>query len=377
MDKITKAIKDGQRKQDVRQAALEARLKKLETGKEVRISVPGTEYGIGKDQFSLFRAFQAIKDGNWSGAEYEREVFDETRKRVLAANVDAAGGYWIPEEVSSDFIEVLYANMITKALGARVMSGLTHSPIAIPGMSGSATAYWVGTNEKITLSTQSSFRRQLQYKKVAAIVAVDNELMRLGVPSAEKIVLDDMAEVLALAIDIAAITGTGVNGQPLGLVNDPDVDTSVAASSGALTHKIADDMVGILEDGNALKGSLGFAMAPAVKRALKEERIANYSGQTDGMYLYPPIVSDAALASSLGYKFETTTQLASTLAIFANWADLIIGQWGGIEIAKSDAATDGTSYAFTQDQTWFRVTALVDSLVRRPASFSVCDDIVV
>ena len=61
---------------------------------------------------------------------------------------------------------------------------------------------------------------------------------------------------------------------------------------------------------------------------------------------------------------------ALTEVYFGNWEELIIGQWGGMEIALSTETSD----AFEKDQTWVRVLQEVDIAVRHPESFCLVND---
>jgi HK97 family phage major capsid protein len=131
------------------------------------------------------------------------------------------------------------------------------------------------------------------------------------------------------------------------------------------------NMVTELEADNALRGNLGYIMHPAIKNKLKQERIAQYSGDTGGQYVILPM-SDAMLSDSLGYKFASTTQLAQTEVFFGNWADLIIAEWGGFEMTASME----TSNAFERNQIWIRAIQEVDCGVRHPESFCYASDVV-
>lgn len=389
-DEILGAIADGQKKAESARIALEERMARVEAdlknNKRI-VSLPGVNEG--KEKFSWLRAAKGILTGDWRGCGYEREVFQQTHKRAdraLDSGTDSAGGYLVPQEAAAPFAEKLYANMITKTLGARVMDGLKGSPVPVPGMSASATAYWVGSNSPITVSQPSFRRRELQNRKVAAICALDNELLKMAIPSAEQIVADDLAQVCGLAFDLAAMYGSG-NGEPLGILYDDEIAGSINNASagvviggngGDFTFAKASELIGIVEDNNADKGKLGFATHPAIRRKLKTEFV---DGST---YALPPILSNAQLAEVLGAPMEATTQLPNTLVkggssdcapvIYGNWEDLLLGMWGGIELSKSDAATDGTSHAFVLDQTWLRVTMICDSIARRPESFAACVD---
>ena len=49
---------------------------------------------------------------------------------------------------------------------------------------------------------------------------------------------------------------------------------------------------------------------------------------------------------------------------FGNWEEVMIGQWGGLEILVSQETSD----AFQKNQTWIRVLQEVDIGLRHPES---------
>jgi HK97 family phage major capsid protein len=121
-------------------------------------------------------------------------------------------------------------------------------------------------------------------------------------------------------------------------------------------------------------------MNPVISRKLKKLKIDQYTGQTtnQGYHFLP--MTDSQLSTALGYPFYKTTQLSKTLTkgsstdcsavYFGNWAEMLIGQWGGLELKASSE----TSTAFQRNQTWIRAIQEVDVNVRHAASFSVCKD---
>ena len=74
-------------------AARIAEMEKLQTPRKVML--PGLE--DEKQSFSFFKAIWAIKTQNWDDAGFEKEVFDNTRKRALGGlGTGAAGAYIVP-----------------------------------------------------------------------------------------------------------------------------------------------------------------------------------------------------------------------------------------------------------------------------------------
>ena len=363
---------------------LETRLKEIETkaaqANSKLVDLPGVNEGA--DKFSFLKAFAGIAHGNWEKAGFEKEVFEQTRKRALDTGTGTTGGFIVPNQYIAEIVELLRAESVVMGMGATVLSGLVGSPVEIPKQTGGATAYWVGENAPITESQQTFGQLDLTPKQVAAMVKMSSRFMNLSDPSGEAMVRRDLAQVIALAIDLAALRGTGSSTQPLGIVNTPGIsEVEIDTNGGVFDWDIASQMEGKLEDANALRGRLGYITHPKIKRLLKRIRIAQYSAQTDGEYIFNPIMSDAQLDAQLGTPIRATTQLPTNLekagsgavcseVIFGNWQELIIGQWGGLEFMASSETSD----AFAKNQTWIRVIQEVDVAIRHAESFCLVND---
>jgi len=361
---------------------LEARIvemEKLATPRKVTLAGLEDE----KEKFSFFRAIWAIKTQNWDNAGFEKEIFDNTRKRTMGGlGTGGAGGYIVPTIYIAELIELLTAEAIVGALGATFLPNLQGSPIQIPRQAAGATGYWVGENALITASDLTLEQLSLTPKKVAALVKLSNTLIKLSNPAAEALVRRDIAATIALQIDLKALRGTGADGEPTGIASTSNINTiEIDTQGGNLTWDHLLDMEYSLAEDNALKGKLGYAFHPALRRKLLKQKVAQFSGDTGGAYIVAPTMNESIFQAWLGYPYKQTTQIPITLSkgggsanlteiYFGNWAELIIGQWGGMELAMSAETSD----AFQRDQTWVRILQEVDIAVRHAASFCLIND---
>ncbi|MCK5017951.1 MAG: phage major capsid protein [Candidatus Peribacteraceae bacterium] len=341
-----------------------------------KATVPGLE--DEKDKFYFTKAISAIVTGDWSDAGFEKEVFQATKD--LSQGTGTAGGYVVPTQYIAEIIELLRAKAVVVQAGATMLSGLTGSPVEIPRQTGGATAYWTAENAAITSSDQTLGQLSLTPKSCTALTKISNRLVRMSTPSVEAMVRNDITKVLANAIDLAALRGSGVSNEPLGIANTSGIKTvAIGTNGGLFTPVHVSQMEGELEDANALDGKLGFISHGKTKRILKQSRIPQFSGQTDGEYVFLPM-SDAKLKDLLGYGWLTTSQIPTNLTkgsstavsevYFANWVELLIGQWGGLEIMASKETSD----AFAKNQTWVRIIQEVDIGVRHAESFCLVND---
>jgi HK97 family phage major capsid protein len=297
-------------------------------------------------------------------------VFDEARAKALTTGTDSAGGYIVPVQAVAQLIELIRAESIVMQLGVTPMPGLVGSPVEIPKVTGGATGYWVAENAGITASDQTVGQIQMAPRMAAAMTKLSNRLIALSNPAAEQIVRQDLALVLALLVDLAVMKGTGASGQPLGMSEVSGIGTSSLATIGTGTAGKLVDFVGQLETANALRGKLGWAFHPTGGQLLRKQ------ADSEGRPLFQSSFESAGASVDpnkllIGYPARTSTQLATTDAFFANWADVILGEWGSLQLDASQETSD----AFEKNQTWVRIIREVDVGVRHAESICYVSDL--
>ena len=326
-------------------------------------------------RFSVFKAIRAITDKTWKGAEFERECHEEILKRTGLAEA-VHGGFYMPMDVQqrdltvgtasaggnlvatnlvpSSFIDLLRARSRVAQLGATMLPGLVGN-VAIPKLTGAATAYWI-TNEAtaITESQQTVGQLAMAPKNLGAYTELSRQLMLQSTPAAEQLVMNDLAKVLALAIDLAACEGSGSSGQPTGI--------SATAGIGSVTGTSLDyaDVVEFQTDaaaGNALADGCAYLTTPAVAGLLMQRQ--RFSSTDTPLWMGS--VLDGQMA---GYRATTTTQITAASMIFGDFSQVVIGEWGMLEIALNPYAS------FTAAITGIRAIQSVDIGIRQAAAFS-------
>jgi HK97 family phage major capsid protein len=346
---------------------------------ERRAHLPGVEVSKEgeREAFSLARACRAIGARDFSNAPYENEVFQNMSQKAMSQGIDSAGGYIVPEEAISRVIERLKAEVIAYKLGAVDMAA-SGSPISVPRLSASATAYWVSENSTITASDLTFQQVSMTPKTAACRVVLSNLLLETSMPTADSVIEQDIATQLGVALDTGILDGSGSSGEPLGVMNETGVGqiASVTASGDKINglDKLT-DFIDSLSGFNALKGSLGWAIHPSILSYIRAMTM-DYTSTTT-VPLNNQIVAEGPAYSILGYPYYTSTSMGTpngttgTKSIcFGNWNDLMVARWGGLRLA---ASTDGDN-AFSLDQTHIRATVRADVAVRHAASFAISSD---
>lgn len=277
----------------------------------------------------------------------------EVLKRDLTVGTSDAGGYLV-ETANQSFIELLRNNSVCMTLGATRMTGLVGN-VAVPKQTAAATTYWL-TNEAtgITESQQTFGQLLMQPKNVGAYTELSRQLTLQSSPSAEALVMTDLARAVALAVDAAGLEGSGSGGQPTGIAN--------TASIGSVTGTTI-AYAGILEfqtdvlAGNVRGGRKGYATTPTVAGLLAgRSRFSN----TDTP-LWEGNLETGAVA---GYPGLSSNQLTAGSMIFGDWSQLVVAEWGVLEIEVNPFAN------FAAGIRGIRAMYTVDVGVRYAAAFS-------
>ncbi|MEO8501894.1 MAG: phage major capsid protein, partial [Vicinamibacteria bacterium] len=212
-------------------------------------------------------------------------------------------------------------------------------------------------------------------KTVGAFTDISRRLLAQSSIDVEAFVRNDLAQVLAIAMDLAALHGTGASNQPTGVALTAGIGAVFAggaANNGVNANGIAPvwaDVVNLetaVAVANADVGRLGYITNPKVRGKLKQTQMAAnlpFIWQGKELNGYPTFVSSQVRSDIT--KGSNTTLSAM---FFGNWADLIIGMWGALDVLV-DPYTGGTSGTV-------RIVELqdVDIAVRHPASFALCQD---
>lgn len=213
-----------------------------------------------------------------SGGIISRELQHAGRRRGIAP--DGAGPFLKAESVAQHLRRTGYAGPSEKpivaavaqvehltrqvasgfrALGATVLAGL-HGNISIPRRTGSSTTAWVAENAAITASDPTFDAVTLSPKHAGAIHEWSRNMIQQASPDVEQLAHNDLALILAEALDLAAINGSGASNQPLGILGTAGIGSvAIGTNGGPITWDKVVDLMAEVEIDNA-EGS-GFLLA--------------------------------------------------------------------------------------------------------------------
>jgi HK97 family phage major capsid protein/HK97 family phage prohead protease len=259
--------------------------------------------------------------------------------------------------LAGDFIDVLRNSASVMQAGARMLPGLVGN-VAIPKKTAASAGGWISTEGGAASESEPTFGTvSLTPKTVGAFTDMTRQLILQSTPSVEALVRDDLTQALALAIDKGGLEGTGLSGQPTGILSTVGVNkpTNFAAAVPTFAEMVALETA-VAED-NALMGNLAYITDAATYGGLKTK--AKDAGS--GMFVIEN-------GQANGYNVIRSQQCTAGNVYFGNFSDLLIGMWSGLDLTVDPYTSSNTGTV--------RVVALqtVDVAVRHAVSFAYNND---
>lgn len=328
--------------------------------------------------YSVFKAVRACMDKNWTKAGLEFEAHQAIQKRTgqvvnentffvpfdvqrrdLTVGTANAGGYLV-ETANQSFIEVMRNRSVLFNMGATRLSGLTGS-VTVPKQTAAATAYWLANEAATVTESQQTFGQMaLTPKTVGAYTEISRQLLLQSSPDAEGLVMADLGAVVAIAVDLAGINGSGASGQPQGIIGTAGVGSVTGTSLAA---------AGIIEfqtdvaAGNLLSTTCGYVTTPAVAGLLMARPELPTTGTTR---MWTGSLLDGAM---LGFRAMSSNQMPAANMLFGDWAKVVVAEWGVLSIEANPYAN------FQAGIVGIRAMYSIDIGVRYGAAFSLATSI--
>lgn len=352
-----------------------------------------------KSRYSMLRAINAVLNNSWKEAGFELEVSNDIGKRMgkntqgffmptnipfaqraqYAAGATATGGAIVATNLlAGSFIEVLRNKARVLQLGATVLSGLVGN-VDIPRQTGATSTFWVTEGGNLTEAEATFDKVSLALKSIGTYSAITRQMLLQSTPDVEMLARADLISQIALGIDLAALSGSGSGGQPTGIANVAGIGSVIGGTNGAqLTIDHLIDLETQITNANADVDSMAYLTNAKAVGWLKKAK------SSTGQYLWTNIPGGQRSGTPgeiNGYAVARTNQARSTLTkgtasgicsevFFGNWSELLIGEWGVLEIMPNPY--DAT--LFKQGGVLLRAMQSVDVAVRHAASFATMSD---
>lgn len=398
-DKLAGWVREGKSIDAVSQEIVDLQAK---SARPVAIPTPGAQVELTDrehEQYSFLRAIATVSGLNKGGNSFEQEISATIAKKLgrslgenailiptnvrsrrnvsdpqaVLTGVTAPGTNFVQTTIRPDeFIDLLRNRMVVMQLGARKLGDLQGN-LQLPKQTAAATLSWTGENpgSAVSATDQTTGNVTLSPKTAMAQTLYSRQFLIQSSIDAEQFVREDLANIFAIGIDSAALTGTGASNQPKGISNQSGINVvAVGTNGGAITYNLIIDTQTALENNNIPLVSPGIATTPGVKAKLRKtaklaNTIAGAIWEDDNTVAGYAAVSSNQLPSTLTKGTGTNLHMLIT----GDFSQLIIGEWGALEIIADPYTQAGKNNVVLTGN------VLVDVAVRYAAAFTVISDI--
>lgn len=359
-----------------------------------------------RQSFSLVRLMRALDDDKFTGAGFELEAAAAARKAQEKIRTSEHSGLVLPTDLMNSwgrfeidgvrydsrnstmmttvnqqvraalatggnaniltvdhladrFIDNLRNASAVLGAGATMLDGLS-SDIEIPGGDQNIAANWLASEDANAVESNPTFRKiGLSPKDVAVYTDLTRRMIQQSTIAIEAYVRMQQVEAMRLAIDLAALYGSGATGIPLGLANTTGIGSKTFAAAVPTRGEIIDLRTSVATT-NVGRGVTYLGNSTMVGD-LQQTDVQ--PGSPTGQFL---MNNDATRL--VGNPFNESNQVVDGDLFTGIWSDLLIGMWGGVQIDRS------TERKFLSGGVSFRTIGTVDVAVRRVGSFALGND---
>ena len=376
VEALTRELQDAQIDEAARRALANQRVLTPKEEKELK-------------RFSISKFLRQAADKALDGVE--AEMAEEGRKEFTRSIAGPAEGFFLPSfllrtldntNASEDnygkalvdtnrltYLGALRNAMLGTALGVRYLDGLVGNLAVVKG--GGATAAWYAEEAGASKSKPTYARVTMTPKRLQVIQGVTYDLLHQSSLAVDNLIMQDLTEAHASALDAAIFAGSGSSGQPTGVLAASGVNVvAIDTDGGAITYEKLVQMETEVAIDNGLLSNLAYVSNAKVQGALKT--IPQIAG-------YPVYLLNEGKVN--GYPFKMTNAIPSNLtkaggsnlsaAIFGAWSEILVGGWGGLQFILDPYSQ--------KEKGVLEISAAAyhDVLVRRPEAFCKIVDIAI
>ena len=361
------------------------------------VPLVNNDVGLGRDEtqrFSIVRLARCMADSA-TGADETAARFEIEACEAAARNFEGdTNGYRLPEEVmrswndfevdgvrmsqvrapmttggnpnvqdtdhlAGRFIDNLRNMSSVLRAGVTVLPGLSGN-IEIPGGDTNSALGWLGAEGDDAPETTPTFRKiTMDIKDAAAHTKLTRRMLMQSTIAIEAYVRNQLLVAMALGIDLAGLQGSGASGVPTGLKNTTGIGSVTFAAANPTRGEIIDLRTDVAT-GNALLGNLHYISNSAMVGHFLKTPVDPGSGR---------FLMDKAGDGLVGHSHIESNQVADGDLFFGNFADLLMGMWGGLDLDRETKGDNFLSGGLT-----LRAIQSVDFGVSRVGSFSLGND---
>jgi HK97 family phage major capsid protein len=258
--------------------------------------------------------------------------------------------------------------------GATILSGLNSGPISLTNFATpiDASGGWVAEGDDGPVAEPTFGTALLSPKTIIAEVVFSRNLLLSSSVDVEAEVGAELLRRFMQQIDSSALTGTGLDNEPLGLLNHTGLENLGTSTDGAApTWANLVELEYSVGQRAAIMKTPAFLISPKLKKKLRCTPRSTgfdyiFSDERDALMGYQAICSGL-----LPDNLTQGTSSACSALLFGDMAEVYVGFWGPQAI---DLLVDSYTYS-TQGKVRLIARAEVGVAVRNIGAFSAYKDI--
>lgn len=341
--------------------------------KAVRSAMPGGAplEGIEKEMHQQAVSEARAAGNNIEGVGIPQMLLSQRDNSITMPIQPEDGAHVIASTQERPVIDLLRPKSVLRTLGATFLTGLMGN-VGVPTMAAGAVSTWKPEVAELDKSNQKFSDAEMSPHRLGTYALRSKQFLLQTSPAVEAMLRTDLENSIMQALEIAAINGSGTGNQPKGILNTDGINAvSLGGANGAApTRELLIALAAAVEAQNVSLTNPGYLLNVGTKAKLMNTKTDAGSGiflldSNSELMGYPMAVTQ----NTPGNLTVGTSNGTASAAIFGNWSDLLIGQWGGLDIT-----IDPYTLA-TNGQIRIIIQSFFDVLVQRAKAFAAAKDI--
>ncbi len=347
----------------------------FDLGKALRANLRG----VALDGIERELVQEGEREAEKSGIGVSRGItlpgFYVKRDLTATGTTSVAGdqGGMTVETNKAGLLDDFFNASVMRELGATVLTGLTGN-LDIPRLVADTAAAGKAENAGADEVSPTTAQLSLSPKRLPAFVDISDQLMNQSSSAIESMIRGHLTSQMLATQEAAFFHGAGTV-DANGIAGTSGIG-SVAGGAAGAAPDYADiiDLEEAVDAQNAIGGSLAYATNGQIRAKLKQT--PKQGSGIEGNF----IISDLSPGVINGYKAAYTNAISRVLEkggsgtvcsaiFFGNFADYVIGYWGGLNLELLRDSTNAKTGLHT-----LCANTYYDGGVRRPASFAAMLD---
>lgn len=247
-----------------------------------------------------------------------------------------------------DYIGALRNKLLARRLGVRVLTGLQGN-VSIPKHGSSLSLGWVTEGGAVPEGTMSFDSVTMTPKHTGGKTEMSRQLIQQSSPGIEQLVRDDLTALIAQQLDSAILNGSGLTGEPEGILQNAGIQTALMPTTWA-------DILGLSEKLQLenLEGTR-FLSAPGVRATLASTEKVTGSGSG--------FLAEGGMID--GKPYDATNQMPVDTLLYGDFSQVMLGIWSEIDILVNPYAEP----AYSRGGIQVRAMATCDIALRHAQAF--------